>query len=254
MHFTGGASRPVQVPGSPAPFPRFQYAHGSLFFAAQRNTTTKPPKRVEGVSAHPSPLSTSPDGTPPLWGCPPQAVPSRGTESVWRRSAAEALPDRSASFFAALATPVFPGALPFQPGARRHSTAVRLGLTPERFNLTTERLSLTAVNLDLTVVRCDLTVERFNLTVERLSLTAVNLDPTAVRFDLIAERFNLTMERPSLGFSRALERVHAHAAYGTAIPGQSGLGFLARRQRQPFDEVVRNRLARREGNAGLCRL
>src|SRR5215213_2658179 len=42
----------------------------SLFFAAQRNTTTKLQKRVEGVSGHPPPLLTSPDGAP-LWGCPP---------------------------------------------------------------------------------------------------------------------------------------------------------------------------------------
>ena len=71
LPMSGGAvCRPLDRRGSPTPFHPFQYAHRSLFFAAQKNTTTKLQKRVEGVSGHPSPLSTSPDGAP-LWGCPP---------------------------------------------------------------------------------------------------------------------------------------------------------------------------------------
>lgn len=61
---------------------------------------------------------------------------------------------------------------------------------------------------------------------------------------------------PNSAFFEALQTwsVRTPCCSLDAPPRQSGPGVLARRPRQPFDEVVRDRLARREGNAGLGRL
>jgi hypothetical protein len=172
------------------------------------------PEEGRGRLGSPPTALDEPDGAP-LWGCPPSGSSESRNRVSLSRSAAEALPDRSASLFATPRYALLSGSLPFQPGARRHSTAVRLGLTPERLSLTTERLGLTVVDLDLAKVRFALTVERFNLALERLGLTAVNLDLTAVRFELTVERFNLAVEKLSLTaerFNLTMKRLSLTAA------------------------------------------